>query len=52
MTVSATVLYPAEADATFDMKYYLSTHSESIYAYRVPMSRLDSGHAAKDMLAS
>ncbi|KIY02323.1 uncharacterized protein Z520_02461 [Fonsecaea multimorphosa CBS 102226] len=26
MTVNATVLYPTEADATFDLDYYLKTH--------------------------
>ncbi|OAP56282.1 hypothetical protein AYL99_09461 [Fonsecaea erecta] len=26
MPVNATVLYPAEADATFDLNYYLKTH--------------------------
>lgn len=26
MPVNATVLYPAEADATFDLSYYLNSH--------------------------
>ncbi|EXJ83658.1 hypothetical protein A1O1_07282 [Capronia coronata CBS 617.96] len=31
MPANATVLYPAESDATFDMAYYLKTHMPLVY---------------------
>jgi len=41
MSVSATVLYPAEADATFDMKYYLSTHMPLVQKHWGPHGLTD-----------
>ncbi|KAE9965897.1 hypothetical protein EG327_000298 [Venturia inaequalis] len=33
MTIACTVLYPNEADATFNMDYYLSTHMPLVHKH-------------------